>query len=99
MLSLQGMEVRVCLRDMWVDQQVEPGDTVNVVGGRSLPDPTCTTFEVTANEGLLIVHPDVLLSGECPCVCAERQWVGIGNIVVFWVWCGVWVWVVPFSRL
>lgn len=61
---LQGVQVRVCLRDMWADQVVHPGDTVNVVGGRVLPSPTCTMLEVSATEGLLVLHPDVLLSGD-----------------------------------
>ncbi|GLI58557.1 hypothetical protein VaNZ11_000304 [Volvox africanus] len=74
----KGVETRVCLRDMWADQEVEPGDTVNVVGGRVLADVTCKFLEVSATEGLLILHPDVLLSGTTVCTairCARQAWV------------------------
>ncbi|GIL46712.1 hypothetical protein Vafri_3630 [Volvox africanus] len=73
----KGVETRVCLRDMWADQEVEPGDTVNVVGGRVLANLTCRFLEVSATEGLLILHPDVLLSGTTVCTairCARQAW-------------------------
>ncbi|GLC59371.1 hypothetical protein PLESTB_001479200 [Pleodorina starrii] len=73
----KGTPVRVCLRDMWAEQEVQPGDTVNVVGGRVVASPTCTTLELSGAEGLLILHPDVLLSGTSVCTairCARQAW-------------------------
>ncbi len=64
---------------MWADQEVQPGDTINVVSGRQLASPTCSTLEVTGTEGLLILHPDVLLSGKLrtssPCMHLPESFV------------------------
>ncbi|KXZ52798.1 hypothetical protein GPECTOR_8g185 [Gonium pectorale] len=73
----KGSEVRVYLRDMWADQAVRPGDTVNVVGGRVLADQVCEGVELSASEGLLILHPDVLLSGTnitTALRCSRQAW-------------------------
>ncbi|GFR43783.1 hypothetical protein Agub_g4899 [Astrephomene gubernaculifera] len=73
----KNTEVRVYLKDMWADQVVKPGDTVNIVGGRFVADPTCPSVEVSGNQGLLVLHPDVLLSGTTICTairCSRQAW-------------------------
>ena len=65
----QGQEVIGHFRDGWVETQVAPGDSLNIVG--AVPEPWVGAggweelhLVVDANGGLVILHPDVLISGE-----------------------------------
>ncbi|BGP51084.1 DNA replication endonuclease-helicase Dna2 [Rhodotorula kratochvilovae] len=60
--SFEGLR-QVLLCDDWVDAPVKTGDTVNLV---DLPDlassPADTPLQLTRSSGLLILHPDILVS-------------------------------------
>ncbi len=61
----QGTELLVLLRDMWAEQEVRPGDSANVLGGKPVDaGEACPAVEINAEQGLFVLHPDVLLSGE-----------------------------------
>ena len=64
----QNQEVIGHFRDGWVETRVAPGDSLNIVG--AVPEPWAGTggwgelhLVVDANRGLVILHPDVLISG------------------------------------
>lgn len=50
------------LHDVWADLEVQPGDSVNVIGAQPEPGPA-RALRITMDEGLLVLHPDILLSG------------------------------------
>lgn len=58
----QGFELVAYLEDMWVDMEVQPGDTVNAIGPVEVSGGT-RCMRVNARQGLIVLHPDVLLSG------------------------------------
>ena len=62
----QGQEVIGHLRDGWVDTIVSPGDSINVLD--VVPEPWTPGgplhVVVDMQRGLVVLHPDVLLSGE-----------------------------------
>ena len=61
----QGQEAIGHLRDGWADTPVRPGDSLNIVG--SVPEPWVPGgplhLVADMHKGLVILHPDVLLSG------------------------------------
>jgi hypothetical protein len=70
---MQGSEVWVHLRHPWVDMPVRPGDVINLIAQVQPPGPdgrrhaTCD-----CDQGLVILHPDILLSGMEVLVCTEQ---------------------------
>ncbi|GAA6046645.1 hypothetical protein JCM3770_003094 [Rhodotorula araucariae] len=60
--SFEGLR-QVVLRDDWVDTPVEAGDIVNLVDFPALASSfSGTPLELTRSTGLLILHPDILVS-------------------------------------
>lgn len=72
--TLQGQEVDLQLDDMWQDLEYQPGDTLNLLDPVWLDDTQTETRgaptvgprrgRVCAQKGMIILHPDILLSGE-----------------------------------
>ena len=62
----QGQEVIGHLRDGWVETIIAPGDGINVLD--VVPEPWVPGgplhVVVDMQRGLVVLHPDVLLSGE-----------------------------------
>ncbi|CAM6059613.1 unnamed protein product [Sphagnum tenellum] len=54
-----GAERMLIMQDEWLHTSVRPGDTVNVIGEFG-SDGTCV---LDHNQNLLVVHPDLLISG------------------------------------
>ncbi|CAK9275822.1 unnamed protein product [Sphagnum jensenii] len=54
-----GVERMLIMQDEWLHTSVRPGDTVNVIGEFG-SDGTCV---LDHNQNLLVVHPDLLISG------------------------------------
>ena len=53
----------------WDDVQLSPGDAVNVLAERvDVGADGRAHATVDTSSGMLILHPDVLLSGACMCV-------------------------------
>ncbi|KAI5119550.1 hypothetical protein M0805_008536 [Coniferiporia weirii] len=64
-LSEDGMDRRVViLADDWLETEVHPGDTLNVIGPFSTPSTLSTlpTITVSAKQNLIVLHPDTLLT-------------------------------------
>ena len=62
-LISQGCLEDVVLHDCWSDTDARPGDTVNVIADAA----EAGRLHVSMGKGLLVLHPDVLLSGTlCP---------------------------------
>ncbi|GAX73855.1 hypothetical protein CEUSTIGMA_g1305.t1 [Chlamydomonas eustigma] len=64
----KGQELIAHLRDGWVDTPVKPGDSLNIVGGKWEAAGTSNSgcvkhLIVDSSQGLVILHPDLLLSG------------------------------------
>jgi len=57
-----GMEHFLCLKDEWSRLDIRIGDYVNVVG-RVEPKGSSYTYVVDHQRNLLILHPDILVSG------------------------------------
>lgn len=55
----QGCIEEVVLHDCWADTDAQPGDTVNVIADAA----HAGQLHVGMGRGLLVLHPDVLLSG------------------------------------
>ncbi|KAG2453466.1 hypothetical protein HYH02_001687 [Chlamydomonas schloesseri] len=74
----KGNELLVLLRDMWAEQEVRPGDSANVLGGRPVDaGEACPAVEINAEQGLFVLHPDVLLSGTSVIKdCVRQAWLG-----------------------
>ncbi|KAG2439348.1 hypothetical protein HXX76_004707 [Chlamydomonas incerta] len=72
----KGTELLVFLRDMWAEQEVRPGDSANVLGGQPVPaDEACPAVEINRQQGLFVLHPDLLLSGTSVIKdCARQAW-------------------------
>ena len=59
----QGAETMAHLQDCWVDSPVVVGDSVNLIAEVYAHEGTRHAV-LDSNAGLLILHPDVLLSGD-----------------------------------
>ncbi|GAA5861587.1 hypothetical protein JCM8547_008083 [Rhodosporidiobolus lusitaniae] len=53
---------QVILCDDWVDSQIETGDTLNFIGTFDSSSPSVPALTLSRSEGLLILHPDILVS-------------------------------------
>lgn len=51
------------MRDGWADTEISPGDKVNIIGGENLRDPLTGIITLDSNQGLLVLNPDMLVSG------------------------------------
>jgi hypothetical protein len=64
-LPLQGSEVWVHLSHPWCDCPIAVGDAANIIGGAAATDEAGRPMlYLSGSQGLLVLHPDVLLSGE-----------------------------------
>ena len=61
-LCVQGVETVAHLQGCWADTPVKPGDCVNLIAEGYTHQGTRHAV-VNDDSGLLILHPDVLLSG------------------------------------
>ena len=62
----ETQKVRNChLREHWSRTHVEPGDFVHVTTrtGGGQPSAECDVYQINNDHGMLVVHPDCLLSG------------------------------------
>jgi hypothetical protein len=65
LLRLQGTEVWVHLSHPWCDCPIAVGDAANIIGGAAATDEAGRSLlYLSGSQGLLVLHPDVLLSGE-----------------------------------
>jgi hypothetical protein len=68
LLLLQGSEVWVYLSHPWSDCPIAVGDAANIIGGVAGTDEAGRALlYLSGSQGLLVLHPDVLLSGETVC--------------------------------
>jgi hypothetical protein len=63
-LHSQGTEVWVHLSHPWSDCPIAVGDAANIIGGAAATDDAGkAVLYLSRSQGLLVLHPDVLLSG------------------------------------
>lgn len=67
---MQGEEVTAHLHDGWAATDARPGDPVHLIAPIDRSDASGPHAHVSHRDGLLILHPDVLLSGEHPFACS-----------------------------
>jgi hypothetical protein len=61
----QGEEVVALLKPPWTEAHLQPGDTVNLMAPHGSCDASGRRrVELSHGQGLLVLHPDMLLSGE-----------------------------------